>query len=221
MRNLSSTCHGVSTPLPIISPSDCRLMLLKGMQSIGKSPEELRLLVSTFSGFLSFCKDKNVPVVVAAGNQPQVRFVHDSYPQMLSNAADNMILVGGVTPTGVVWGNTVLDPNNEISVYAPAEDVIVPKSGSATPDVGERSGTSHAAAITVTFKIWQLIGCTLTLVTVGTHCLSVWPTELAADPVRARNINEADIEGPCMVEKQCSCVRRTWARKRCLQFGKR
>lgn len=128
-------------------------MNTEGMQSAGKSAEEMRLLTSTLLDFLAFCKDKQVPVVVAAGNQPAARFVHDSYPQTLSAANDVMVLVGGVTPTGVVWDKTVLDPNNQISVFAPAEDVVVPKTGGATPDVGERSGTSHAAAIVVSQRL--------------------------------------------------------------------
>jgi hypothetical protein len=127
------------------------LIIPTGMQSHKRSPEELALITATFESFLTFCKQHSIPVVVAAGNQPTVSFVDDSYPQrlLLPDAKDAMIIVGGVAQDGKVWQNTVLDPDKKIAVSAPAENVVVPKSGGVQPDLGEQSGTSHAAAIVV------------------------------------------------------------------------
>jgi len=77
-------------------------------------------------------------VVVAAGNMPAVNFVHDSFPQRLWTADDTMIIVGGVTDSGALYEKTVEDPNNQITVHAPAKPVTVPKSGGIIPPEGER-----------------------------------------------------------------------------------
>ncbi|RYO14266.1 hypothetical protein AA0111_g12041 [Alternaria arborescens] len=119
-----------------------------GIQKPGKSDDEIERITKIFENFLDFCKARSIPVVVAAGNMPAVNFVHDSFPQRLWTADDTMIIVGGVTDSGALYEKTVEDPNNQITVHAPAKPVTVPKSGGITPPEGEREGTSHAAAIT-------------------------------------------------------------------------
>ncbi|RYO44858.1 hypothetical protein AA0116_g13543 [Alternaria tenuissima] len=119
-----------------------------GIQEPGKSNDEIERITKIFENFLDFCKARSIPVVFAAGNTPAVNFVHDSFPQRLWTADDTMILVGGVTDSGALYKKTVEDPNNQITVHAPAKPVTVPKSGGIIPPEGEREGTSHAAAIT-------------------------------------------------------------------------
>lgn len=119
------------------------------MQTYGKSTRDVEEMTKAFKNLLDFCKARSIPVVVAAGNTPSVSFVHDSYPQALSTADDTMIIVGGVTETGALYETTVKDPDNHITVHAPAKPVTVPQSGGKTPPEVEREGTSHAAAITV------------------------------------------------------------------------
>ncbi|CAN9285738.1 unnamed protein product [Alternaria alternata] len=70
------------------------------------------------------------------------------FENFLDFSDDTMIIVGGVTDSGALYEKTVEDPNNQITVHAPAKPVTVPKSGGITPPEGEREGTSHAAAIT-------------------------------------------------------------------------
>ncbi|KAI4941965.1 hypothetical protein J4E91_010515 [Alternaria rosae] len=95
-----------------------------------------------------FCMENNIPLVVAAGNKPDVRLVLDSLPQAFSTPKDTMIIVGAVNELGAVWPQTVNDPKGQISVFAPGTNIVVPALNNIEPaDMGIRSGTSHATAV--------------------------------------------------------------------------
>lgn len=135
--------------LSISSLFEIELNISTGVQRFSRSDIEMSTWINVFQSFLDFCKKRKIPVVVAAGNKPGVEYAHDSYPQALSQPDDTMIIVGGVTQTGALYTTTVQDPDGCIAVYAPAENIAVPKPGGAIPGVVEQAGTSHAAAIVV------------------------------------------------------------------------
>jgi hypothetical protein len=85
-------------------------------------------------------------VVTAAGNSPEKR-LHQTIPQKLGTASNRIITVGGVKKDGTLYELTTPAEGGQggsITLYAPAEDVIVPSPGN-----NLHSGTSQAAAIVV------------------------------------------------------------------------
>ncbi|KAI8942389.1 hypothetical protein NX059_000463 [Plenodomus lindquistii] len=113
-----------------------------------RSALEIAQMQLAFEEFLDFCKSRNVPVVVAAGNKVSHNLLNEALPQKLQESTEAMILVGGVLENGQIWDGTCDDPTGSITVYAPGYNVRVPGLGGVIPDsAGERAGTSHAAAI--------------------------------------------------------------------------
>jgi hypothetical protein len=90
---------------------------------------------------------------MAAGNSPQSP-LEQKYPQKLGTRDNTVITVGGVTKTGTLYKNTSPKENGQagsMSVFAPAEDIVVPGDPS-VPD----EGTSQAAAIVVSANVLSI-----------------------------------------------------------------
>jgi hypothetical protein len=106
-----------------------------------------------FIPFIQWCDQNSVPIVVAAGNVPQAFNLHEGTPQHLGTATNSIITVGAVKKDGTLWENTAVPESGKegsMTTFAPGEDIGVPTVGGQVPDnVNMRSGTSHAAAITV------------------------------------------------------------------------
>ncbi|OAL01554.1 subtilisin-like protein [Phaeosphaeriaceae sp. SRC1lsM3a] len=97
-----------------------------------------------FPEFLAWCEKFKIPIVLAAGNEPD-KNLHDKIPQKLGTKNNVIITVGGVEPDGTLFLSTTLEERGQagsMSVYAPARDVVVP-----APGQGFHTGTSQAAAI--------------------------------------------------------------------------
>jgi len=102
-----------------------------------------------FKSFMEFCYSNKVAFVVAAGNRDPL-YLHQSLPQRLGTADNNLITVGGVEKDGTFWkGQTTAEEGRtkqpgHVDVFAPAVDIDVPG-----PGVKYDTGTSQAAAIVV------------------------------------------------------------------------
>jgi hypothetical protein len=103
-------------------------------------------LEKTFKEFFEWCETFKITVVTAAGNSPEQR-LHQTIPQKLGTASNRIITVGGVKKDGTFYELTTPAEGGQggsITLYAPAEDVVVPSPGN-----NLHSGTSQAAAIVV------------------------------------------------------------------------
>lgn len=96
--------------------------------------------------FLDFCKEQQIPVVVAAGNFPATSDVKENWPHALSKPGDSMIIVGGVNEDGLVIPQMIDDSTGLVHVYAPGNNIKAP-TDAVKWETGP--GTSQAAAITV------------------------------------------------------------------------
>jgi hypothetical protein len=112
-----------------------------------------------FTEFFQWAERRGVPVVLAAGNhinQP----LDKGTPQKFGTATNNIITVGGVMEDGSLYENTAPDhPDRDgsMSVFAPAENVVAPgNGGDLHEDAESNTGTSQAAAITISLPIKKL-----------------------------------------------------------------
>ncbi|KAH7411597.1 peptidase S8/S53 domain-containing protein [Phaeosphaeria sp. MPI-PUGE-AT-0046c] len=102
------------------------------------------IIEALFPEFLDWCENFKIPIVVAAGNDPE-KNLHDKIPQKFGTKDNLIITVGGVRDDGTLWpGTTLHEPGQagSMSVWSPAMDVVVPGPGN-----GPNTGTSQAAAI--------------------------------------------------------------------------
>jgi hypothetical protein len=101
-----------------------------------------------FQEFFEWCQRNKVPVVNAAGNAPE-EFLDQKVPHKFGTETNTIITVGGVNKDGTLFRHTTPPrPNHpeSMTVFAPAEDIIVPAAG-APP--GTDQETSQAAAVVV------------------------------------------------------------------------
>ena len=96
--------------------------------------------------FLDFCKEQQIPVVVAAGNFPATSDVKENWPHALSKPDDSMVIVGGVNEERLVISQMIADSTGLVHVYAPGNDIRAP-TDAVNWEIGP--GTSQSAAITV------------------------------------------------------------------------
>jgi hypothetical protein len=110
-----------------------------------------------FDGFFKWCEEANVTVVVAAGNIPGGRPLHEGMPQKFGTDENSIITVGGIRQDGTLWPGTAPhkpDTKGSMTIYAPAEKIEVPGlGGERLTNPKETSGTSQAAAIVVRCEI--------------------------------------------------------------------
>jgi hypothetical protein len=111
-----------------------------------------------FQEFFNWCERNNVPVVLAAGNMPSARPLHEGLPQKFGTETNSIITVGGIREDGKLWpGTAPHDPGTEgsMTLYAPAENIEIPgPRGIMITNPGQTAGTSQAAAIVV---CWQIL----------------------------------------------------------------
>ncbi|KAF1938985.1 subtilisin-like protein [Clathrospora elynae] len=133
-----------------VAPVVSQYLRYTGIQPARRNKGEMSAIEGRLREFIEFCKSNSIPLVVSADNQPTVQFVHDSIPQSLGTAEDSMVIVSAMAQDGIIWGNTVEEPNRRITVFAPGEEVVVPTTGNRIPtEKGLTEGKTHAAAVAV------------------------------------------------------------------------
>jgi hypothetical protein len=70
-------------------------------------------------------------------------------PQDQGARTDNMVIVAAVDKAGQVWDGNMADDTGLISVFAPGVDISIPTLNNVMATGNQKSGSSHAAAITV------------------------------------------------------------------------
>jgi hypothetical protein len=111
-----------------------------------RQPGVLEDIKDELQRFLRFIKERDIPLVVAAGNAEQTVTVEQNYPQGLSTPDDSMVIVGAVDQAGKPWDDMSKDTNNLITTYAPGVQIEAPTVGN---EKMTESGTSQATAIVV------------------------------------------------------------------------
>lgn len=108
---------------------------------------ELAHMKNRLELFLQFCFERNVAVVVCAGNAQTITSIEEHMPQNFPSqpATDAMVIVGAVDKAGDIYNGMVDDPNGRIAVYAPGVAVEAPTTNG---DIEPMEGTSVSTAIT-------------------------------------------------------------------------
>lgn len=109
-----------------------------------------------FEEFFHWCEERGIHAVVAAGNLDGAPPLHRSLPQALGTADNNIITVGGITRQGTLWPKTALHEDGKpgsITLFAPAEGIVVPGPGNVMVEGEETSGTSQATAMVVSVSL--------------------------------------------------------------------
>lgn len=105
-----------------------------------------------FNEFFDWAERRKVTVVLAAGNMVELP-LHKGAPQKFGTKNNHIITVGGVREDGSLYPNTSPQLPGELgslTVFAPAVNIIAPGNGGQLHiDTGLNTGTSQAAAITV------------------------------------------------------------------------
>jgi hypothetical protein len=164
MRNSSSIGQVVSNLIFVVRPWSFRKACLHciGVNTKLTRKADLQPIKERLLEFLQFLTDKNVPLVIAAGNKAGVANVESNWPPGLSvaddtpggslpaqAAANTMIVVGAVDQHGSKYSGMSTDNHNLITTYAPGVDLNLPKDGGALTEEYMETGTSPATAIVV------------------------------------------------------------------------
>lgn len=77
-----------------------------------------------FEIFIQFCKERSIPIVIAAGNKPAGKNLHTGTPQHHGTNDNNIITVGAVNKDGTLWDKTAVPEagkEGSMTVFAPGE----------------------------------------------------------------------------------------------------
>jgi hypothetical protein len=112
-----------------------------------------RRMEPVFESFFQWSESKNIPVVIAAGNEVH-KTLHRVVPQKFGTTANRLITVGGVEKDGSLFQITSPQIPGELgsmTVFSPAREVTAPgNDGQLNLDSPIlNTGTSQAAALTV------------------------------------------------------------------------
>lgn len=140
-----------------------------------------------FQRFLDWCKQQDIPVVIAAGNVPMVHSLHEGLPQAFGTDDNNIITVGAVRADGTLWPNTayhVAGKSGSMTLFAPGEQIhVLGPGGALITNPNDSTGTGQAAAMVVglTPSMTELV---LTLRSVWSCRLFVFSSKSFKLPVR-------------------------------------
>lgn len=126
-------------------------------RNLGWIKESAQGKINTMERALSKCKDKDITLVVAAGNDGAIRTLDTLTPQAFgTDDRFSMIIVGGVDQAGKYYRDTIQGngQGGQVDIYADAVNVVAAKHDGEDDSTTPATGTSAAAPAIVSTRCY-------------------------------------------------------------------